>query len=110
MFNFYEIKSLYEELECEQNKLVDNINEVIPFSISDNSTGSEERANKKKIKNKDDIKDIEFCESQKCIELNEEEERNNSENIKTLKCQNKKKKLENLYYLIISQKNILMID
>ena len=102
MYDFYELNSPYEELNVEHNVLADNINEVIPFSISDNSTGtgSEEKqfTNKKRIKNKDELKinslerkkDIDFCESQKCIELNEEEERDNTENIKGLKCQNKK--------------------
>ena len=84
---------LFEEFDCEHNKLADNLYEVIPFSISDNSTGSEERqfTNKKRIKSRDDInensleeqKDVELFESSKDIELNEEEEKDKSEKTPT---------------------------
>ena len=93
MCDYDELNSPYEQLSLEQNNLADNINEIIPFSISDNSTGSEESQfmNKKRIRNKDNInksgfneqKDIESFKSQKCIELYEEEKKNYSENIKT---------------------------
>ena len=81
-----EFNSPYDQLSMDfnaDNILADKINENIPFSISDNSTGSEDNIlmNKKRIKKKNDInkkpieeqKDIKPFESQNSIELNEEE-------------------------------------
>ena len=101
MCNMDELISPYDQLSFEKSNLADKINEIIPFSISDNSTGSEESQfmNKKRLKGKDDInkselkeQDIESFKSQKCIELYEEEKKDYSENKKTLKYKDKNKK------------------
>ena len=98
-----DLYSSYDQLNFEKNDLAANIDEKIPISISDNSTGSEENQfmNKKRIKIKDDInknelkeqeQDIESSKSNKSIELYEEEKNDYSENKKNLKCNNKNKK------------------
>ena len=97
-----EFNSPYDQLSMDfnaDNILADKINENIPFSISDNSTGSEDNIlmNKKRINKKNHInkksieeqKDINPFESQNSIELNEEEKEiikeSNSGDKKTLK-------------------------
>ena len=94
-----EFNSPYDQLSMDfnaDNILADKINENIPFSISDNSTGSEDNIlmNKKRINKKNHInkksieeqKDINPFESQNSIELNEEEK----ESIKESNLGNKK--------------------
>ena len=94
-----EFNSPYDQLSMDfnaDNILADKINENIPFSISDNSTGSEDNIlmNKKRINKKNHInkksieeqKDIKPFESQNSIELNEEEK----ESIKESNLGNKK--------------------
>lgn len=88
MCELFYFENPYDALSNEQSKFADNINASIPFSIPDNSIGIEKRQfmNKKRLTSKDDINQNNLedvnCETQKYLELNEEEEEmNNSEKI-----------------------------